>query len=117
MSKYNCFLKKIEKMSALKQKKLIFNIFKKEVLVFSIDIFNEKFIIKFYDGNTYYQIIFIFEIDSKDYFSLKIQDRIVICHVFVDNIPVCDNNNFYKFIKTLKTCDTNLLNSFFEDDF
>lgn len=121
MSKYNLFFKNIEKMSVLKQKKLISSIFEKEVLTFSIDDFDEKIIIKFYDGNTYYQIVFIFDVDNNDYFNLKIQDRIVTCDVFVDNIPVHENkntnNNFYKFIKILKDCDTNLLNSFFEDDF
>jgi len=88
-------------------------------LIYSFSKIEEKIIFKLYDGNIYYQFVFIFSnIDGDKKLNIIIKERIVICYIFVENLKfeieteIINGNNFYKFLKILKDGDISYFSSF-----
>ena len=113
MNGYILFLEKLTEFNLEYQKKIISNIFGKEVLIFNTNELFGKIFIKFYDGEVYYQFCFIFEDCDKDMEIIK-KERIFIYNIYVLNIKSSDilGENIYNLIKILRDIEIDYFNSF-----
>lgn len=84
------------------QKKFLENLFNNKILIFDINRVDDIMYIKYYDGDMYYQLCFLFS-DSDDILNIKLKNRIFVCDIFINNYDlfICVGNNLDKFIKML----------------
>ena len=112
---YEFFLKRINSLVLSEQCKLLKKIFRVDVLTFDINLINNNICIKIYDGYIYYQFVFVVSSYKDEYLNINISDRIVVCHIFANNVSQnlkLFNIEFIKFIDFLLNGDEKLFNNF-----
>lgn len=109
------FLKNINDLDFEAQCNLLKKILKIDVLVFEVNLINDNICIKVYDGYVYYQFVFISSNYDDKYLNINVSDRIIVCHIFVNNIN--ENSKFFdiefvQFINFLLNGDEKIFNNF-----
>ena len=80
-------------------------------------------ILKFYDGDKYYQFNFVFNSNYCKMLKIRLENRIVVCDVYVENFlfkmkgVATKENNFYKFLEILSDVKMEDLDYVLRDDF
>lgn len=120
---YELFKKNLEKLELSSRLKVFKHIFNLNILIYEFYEYNKIIILKFYDGDKYYQFNFVFNSNYCKMLKIRLENRIVVCDVYVENFlfkmkgVATKENNFYKFLEILSDVKMEDLDYFLRDDF